>query len=457
MIICLLLAACSPFFTPEQRQTPGELLPLSFSLYGEAAPAPDRWWQSFASAELDALVDTALGENLSLTAAWARLAQAGALARQAGADRWPQLDGEAGTGVRRRRTDGGGTTDTETYSLGLSASYELDLWGRVRAARTAAALSEVALREDLNTVAMTLAANVVERWVEIIASRRQLHLLREQLKVNRTFLGLVELRFEKGIVSALDVYQQRQVVASVAAEIPLVEAAEQLQRHELALLLGKPAGTPIEIRQAELPLPPALPDLGLPADLLANRPDVRAAGFRLRAADWQVAEARANRLPALRLTAGASYGADQLDRLFDNWLLNLAANLTAPLLDGGRRAATVDSQTALAAENLARYRETVLIAVKEVEDALVREAKQHQHLDGLRRQIEAAAKALEQAVERYRKGLNDYLPVLTQLASTQRLARDQITQQTALIRYRIALHRALGGRWVDDLTETGPG
>jgi NodT family efflux transporter outer membrane factor (OMF) lipoprotein len=448
--ICLALSACTPFI-PQKRETPEDILPETFSLYGEAQKAPHPWWQDFGSTELDALVDTALEENLGLAAAWARLAQAGAMTRQSSATRWPQLDGEAGAGVRRRHTDSAGTTDTEDYALGLSASYEVDLWGRVRAARTAAAIGEVASREDLNAAAMTLAANVVERWVEIIASRRQLQLLAEQLEINRTFLELVELRFEKGIVSALDVYQQRQVVASVESEIPLVEADEQLQRHELALLLGKPAGTSIEINQSGLPPLSPLPALGLPADLLAARPDVRAAGLRLQAADWQVAEARANRLPALRLTAGASYGAAELDLLFDNWLLNLAANLTAPLFDGGRLAAAVDRRTALAAENLATYRETVLVAVKEVEDALVREAKQHQHLAGLQRQIEVAGKALDQAVERYRKGLNDYLPVLTQLASTQRLARDQITQQMALIRYRIALHRALGGDWVGGL------
>jgi outer membrane protein, multidrug efflux system len=453
-VLCLafffFISACAPF-TPAQREAPEGELPDSYSLYGQTAATSDRWWQSFSSAELDALVEAALGENLSLSAAWARLAQTGALARQAGADRWPQINGEADAGVSRRHTDRTGTVDGETYGLGLISSYEVDLWGRVHSARSAALLSEAASREDLSAAAMTLAVNVVERWTEIIASRRQLQLLHDQLAVNRTFLGLVELRFENGIVSALDVYQQRQVVAQVEAEIPLVEAAEQLQRHELALLLGKPAGTHMEIRQTELPLPPGLPALGLPADLLAARPDVRAAGLRLRAADWQVAEARANRLPALRLTAGASYGAAELDLLFDNWLLNLAANLTAPLLDGGRRSAAVDRQEAVVAENLARYRETVLTAIKEVEDALVREAKQREHLAGLQRQIDVAGKALDQAVERYRKGLNDYLPVLTQLGSTQRLARDLISQQTALIRYRIALHRALGGDWTHGL------
>jgi NodT family efflux transporter outer membrane factor (OMF) lipoprotein len=430
-------------------------LPKTFSLFGGPAATSDRWWQSFASSELDAFVDAALGENLSLKAAWARLEQAGALARESAADQWPEVDALAGAGVSRRHTKGAGTTDIEDYSLGLGASYEVDLWGRVRAARTADALGAAASREDLNAAAMTLAASVVEHWVDIIASRRQLGLLQKQLEVDRTFLELVELRFENGIVSALDVYQQRQVVAEVEAEIPLVEASEQLLRHELALLLGRPPGASLEIRATELPLPPALPFLGLPADLLANRPDVRAAGLRLRATDWQVAEARANRLPSLRLTAGVSYGADELDLLFDNWLLNLAANLTAPLVEGGRRAAAVERQKAVADENLARYRETVLTALKEVEDALVRESKQREHLDGLQRQIEVAKKALDEAVERYRKGLNDYLPVLTQLGSTQRLARDLITQQATLIRYRIALHRALGGHWAEGLT--GPG
>ncbi|MDJ0784263.1 MAG: efflux transporter outer membrane subunit [Desulfosarcinaceae bacterium] len=449
--LCLFITACTPF-TPVSRTAPQGRLPESYSLYEGGAATPEHWWRTFASTELDGLVDTALAENLGLAAAWARLEQAGALARQSAADLWPQVDAEAGAGVSRRQTDNRGTRDSEDYSLGLISSYEVDLWGRLRAARTADLLEATASREDLYTAAMSVAASVVERWAEIIASRRQLDLLQEQLEVNRTFLDLVELRFEKGIVSALDVYQQRQAVAEVEAEIPLVEASEQLLRHELALLLGKPPGTVFEILETEMPLPPALPALGLPADLLAARPDVRAAGLRLRAADWQVAAARANRLPALRLTAGASYGSDDLDRLFDNWLLNLAANLTAPLLDGGRRTAAVERQAAVAAENLVRYRETVLIAVKEVEDALVREVKQRQHLAGLQRQIDVADKALEQAVERYRKGLNDYLPVLTQLASTQRLARDLITQQTALIRFRIALHRALGGRWTEDLS-----
>jgi outer membrane protein TolC len=194
-----------------------------------------------------------------------------------------------------------------------------------------------------------------------------------------------------------------------------------------------------------------VPDVGLPADLLGNRPDVRAAGIRLRSSQWQVSAARANRLPALRLTAGGGYGAENLDRLFDNWILTLAGNLTAPIFDGGRRAAEVDRTRAKADENLSAYRLAVLTAVKEVEDALVAESKQRQHLEALKLQREAAGRALEEAGQRYRKGIQDYLPVLTQLLAVQGLDRDLIRQETQLLVERVALYRALGGTWTDSL------
>jgi outer membrane protein TolC len=192
-----------------------------------------------------------------------------------------------------------------------------------------------------------------------------------------------------------------------------------------------------------------LPALGLPVDLLANRPDVRAAGRRLKAAQYQVAAARANRLPTLRFSAGARYGTSELDLLFDTWLINLAADLTAPILDGGRRAAEVDRTRAQEDERLWGYRQSVITAVKEVEDALARESRQREHIDGLESVMAAARQGLEEAIQRYRRGLSDYLPVLTQLIAVQDLERNLIQQREALVRYRIALHRALGGGWVD--------
>lgn len=450
----LLLTACSPF-APEVRRSPTAVLPPTFSLYTGPAEPLQHWWESFNDPQLNDLITTALAGNFTLAEAWARLNQVRALAVQAGADLYPRLDGEAEALIGRQNLERDPTSPftVEDASLGLIARYEVDLWSRIRSQRDSAVLEAAASREDLNTAAITIAAEVANRWVSIISQRMQKKLLEEQTRVNETLLELVELRFRMAMVSALDVYQQQQVLESVKAEIPLVERDEQLLRHELAVLLGKPPLTKIDIDRVALPQPPQLPPTGLPADLLAVRPDVRSAGLRLQAAERQIAAARAARLPALSLSAGARYGQGDFDFLFQNWLLSLSANLAAPLLDGGQRAAEVDRTMALADENLAAYYGTVLTAVKEVEDALISESKQREHIEGLQKVVATARRALEEAGVRYRNGLTDYLPVLTQLLTVQGLERDLIRRQADLLAARVLLHRALGGTWPQNLTE----
>ncbi len=446
------LLACSPFKPAVMTDAAGDL-PGEYALYGEGPNISSPWWECVGSPELSRLIDRALAGSFTLKVAWSRLQQASALAIQAGAERYPDLaaTGFAEHARRRSSTSSGGSQRDERYALGLVSNYELDLWGRVRSQQEAALLNANATAADFQTASISVAAEVADRWVRIISQRLQKQLLENQLQNSLTFLELIELRFRKGMVSALDVYQQRQVVANVRAKIPLVEAEIQLLMHELAVLLGRPPRVDLGLTQTEIPDVGRLPALGLPADLLANRPDVRAAGMRLTAAQWRVAAARANRLPALRLTAAAQTGPSELDLLFDTWLLSLAANLTSPIFDGGRRAAEVDQNQAQADENLWTYRQAVLTAIKEVEDALASETRQREHISGLESVMVAARNGLKEAIGRYRRGLSDYLPVLTQLIVVQDLERDLIRQQEALVRYRIGLHRALGGGWVESL------
>jgi len=452
MLLVFYASSCTTF-KAQVRNNPENEFPETFSLYTTEEESPERWWEVFNDRELNALVEEALSGNFSIQAAWARLDQARALAVQAGSGIYPDLAGTAGASQGRKRTENG-SANTQTikdYSLGLISSYELDLWGRVRSGREAARLDVPATREDVNAAAMTVASEVTNRWANIISQRIQKALLEKQLQINKTYLELVELRFQNAMVSALDVYQQRQIVEQVGARIPLIEAQELLFMHELTLLLGKPPQTPVKITRNTLPLPVSIPATGLPADLLSSRPDIRSAGLRLYAADWQVAAARANRLPRISLTASASYGSGEWSMLFNNWLLSLAANLTAPIFDGNRLAAEVDRTRAVVDEQLSAYHRTVVTAVKEVEDALVSEEKQRQHIKALEAEIAVAREALNQARDRYLKGLNDYLPVLTQLLSVQGLERDLIQRHTELLIYRVNLHRALGGTWTDGL------
>ena len=446
------LASCG-LFNPEPLPNIQESFPNKFSQFTTDATPEKRWWETFNDSELNALIEEAFSENMTLKEVWARLKQARARAVQAGADKYPNLTGTAGASHSRTRTKNtsAATSTSEDYSLGLSSSYELDLWGRVRAGQKAAILSAEASKQDLNVAAITLAAEVTSRWLQIIAQRTQKHLLNEQLKINRTFLELIELRFRQAMVSALDVYQQQQVIDQVRAQIPLVEAQESRLMNELSVLLGKVPRSPLVISRPDLPKLTPMPSTGIPADLLENRPDIRAAQLRLQSAGWNVSAARADRLPSLSLSASAIFANEHLNLLLDNWVLSLAANLTAPIFDGNRRAAEVDRTMALKDENLAAYRKTILTAIREVEDALITEAKQQEHILKLKQVIQTARKALDQATLRYRNGLTDYLPVLTQLLSVQDMERNLITQQATLLTNRISLYRSLGGTWTEDL------
>jgi outer membrane protein, multidrug efflux system len=453
----LLLTSCATM-RPADRVMPPVEIPAQFTLIGADEPGPGPWWEGFGSAELNKLVGEALSDNFDIRTAQARLGQAMAQARLSGADLSPTLTARAEAAKRRAsiKIDEGSRaeiTEIDQYTLGLAAAYEVDLWGRLRSTRTADMLFTDAAREDVDAAAVTVAAEVVNAWLDVVSFRRQQFILSEQIDLNERLLQLQRLRFENGLATALDVSQQMENLASVRADMPLLQAREIVAAGRLSLLLGR-AGT-IEIGQQDLPEPIALPETGIPADLLASRPDVRAAGLRLTAADWRIAAARANRLPSLNLSAGASFSSTALDVLFSNWLTTLAANLAAPLLDGGRRAAEVERSRAVAEERLSTYGNTVARAVREVEDGLHSEDRQREFIDRLGEQLDAARLAMREARLRYLNGTSDYLNYLVGIQNVQRLERRIVVERAELLKLRVGLHRAVGGDWTRQLADAG--
>ncbi len=452
VFLALAISSCAPY-APDARSGLAEtVLPDSFSIQDSIEDPKQRWWETIGDEQLNNLVNEALVDNQTLLSYWARLEKAQAQARKSGADLKPSLGGDAGASYTKIKTDHGGSVENENYGIGLIAGYEVDLWGRIRAGHESTLLEAKASREDLNTAAITVAAEVTERWVSILSQRLQRQLLEQQLSNNKTYLELVELRFRKSLASALDVFQQRQLVERNKAQLPLVEMQERILENQLTVLLGRmPNQSPVITRQ-ELPVLDAVPDAGLPVQLLQNRPDIVSALRRLEAADQRLAAARADRLPSLRLTGRAANDSDELEDLFDNWIVNLTAGLTAPIIDGGRRKAEVEINQAEVQQQLAEYRHLVLSAVREVEDALISETKIREHVAASENQLQAAQNALTEAGTRYLNGLNDYLPVLTQLLSVQGLENDLIRRHEDLLIARINLYRAIGGTWFDALT-----
>ena len=445
IILIFTFCACHPF-RPHRTDSSEKILPPFFYDYGAVSARPEHWWEDFDNAELNVLMQKALCDNFTIQSAWARLDQTDATAIKAGADLYPQASLNASAGSTRLED-----STRDDYASVLAASYEIDLWGRARSEKTAAIMDAAASRYDLEAAAMTVAAESARLWIEILEQRAQKILLEQQLHANQIYLELVELRFQKAMVSALDVFQQKQAVHRVLAQIPLVEARLRTSHNELALLSGATSSSQVKISGDRLPDLPPLPQTGLPLELIKNRPDVRASLMRLQAADWKTAVARADRLPALRLTARAGYENNDFSALFDNWLVNVAANLTAPLFDGRRRKAEVKRSQAAVAERLIQYQQTLLTAAMEVQNALVREFKQGEHIHSLEKQIQFTRRSLELSRQRYLKGLSDYLPVLTALTSADNLEADMIRSKREMLIYRINLYRALGGRWTGEL------
>jgi len=452
-LVAFQVAVSSCSFFPQRDESPEPELPAEFSLPGRGDSLPGDWWESFGDPELSRLVAESFSANLDLRQIEARLRRARAAATLAGADLYPRVNLDLEGGATRSRTDTGATrvtTTAERYTAALAASYELDLWGRVSSIARSAEADTTAAAWDVDAARVSLAAEIADLWLSAVELKERRSLVEGQLETNLTYLELVRLRQLKGLSSALAVFQQEQIVAATETLLPQLQADLETTLHSLAVLVGRPPLTDLGLSLEALPDLAPRPALGLPSELLERRPDIQAAQARLEAADWQVSAARANRLPSLSLTGSAGYDSADFSRLFDNWFAGFVAGLVTPLIDGGSRSAEVARTEAISDENLAAYRETILTALKEVEDALVREDRQNEYIGSLDKQLQAARNAFAEAMLRYRKGDIEYLDVLASLGSVQELERKSLAARRDVLLYRVSLYRALGGGWESD-------
>jgi multidrug efflux system outer membrane protein len=357
------------------------------------------------------------------------VAQAQAGARQLG-HTLPELTATASAGRQKSRfvlpdPIGEVSVSSNSFALQAAAAYEVDVWKRLGSQQAGIGLDAAALRDDVDAIAVSLAGEITEAWLDLRAARARIALLEQQLATNQASLEVLESRFRAGLLpSILDVYQQRSLVAQVRGQIVGARAGLDATLARVAGLVGSTPGQLGGLADgatATLPAVPVLPAAGVPADLLERRPDVRAARRRVEAADHRVAAAVADRLPALRLQGSLSLSSSTLADLIATPLWSLLGAITAPLFDNGRRAAAVDQQHAVVSERLAGYGQAMLTAMTEVEAALAQEQHQLALVVELTAQRELAAATLREARDRYREGQIDYLPVLSALQAEQRV------------------------------------
>ena len=426
-----------------------------------ASPQLYSWWEIFSDKTLNALLDDVLMRNLDISAALANLDILLAAEKQASSSLWPQLSGEATVSRYRRNIrsfnlDAEGTIDAVTstnYRVSTPVFYEIDLWGRLRNSATAAERERLASEQDLFSVTMSIAAQTVESYYQIRELCSQISLLERTISAEEKMYSIVKKRYRDGIAKPLDVHQARQTLTTRRSQRPRLKLGLAQAQHTLSVLLGEyPKSRFSCAEMAGLPefLPRVPP--GLPADLLMRRPDLRAAMFRLEAADQRVAASIKSLLPAFVISASVGYEDLELSNLFriETLVWNALGNISQNLFNGGRNLAKIDAAHAEKSLLKAEYYKAALTAFKEVEDTLAAEEELRGSLQLLETRIASIKRTLRLSTSQYLQGLEDYFQVAAAQGTYYLAQSELLALRREILSNHVQLSRALGGGWEED-------
>jgi NodT family efflux transporter outer membrane factor (OMF) lipoprotein len=445
------------------KPEPGLNIPPAYSAgprnpaAAQAAMPPLDWWRGFRSRELAGIIEEARAANLDIAAAVARIVQADANSRIIGAAILPTVDlnGNASRIRTSRSTSAGGSTgslggsERDVLSTSLTASYEIDFWGKNRSAIRAAEELAVASRFDREVVDLATVVAAANAYFQVLATQDRLRVARDNLASATRVLNLIEQRLQAGTASALDTAQQESLVNTQRAAIPPLEQTLRQNRVILAVLLGRSPES-VTIRGGSLRsirYPRVTP--GLPSELLTQRPDIREAEANLASANANVENARAQFLPSITLTGERGHQSAVLRTLLrpESAFFTLAAGLTQPIFEGGRLLGNLDLQKGRQDELLQIYRKAVISGFADVETALdaIRQTALRERLQ--RDVVTSSRRAFDISEQRLREGTVDLVTVL-QTQQTLYQADDALVQaQLAHVLAIVSLYQALGGGW----------
>lgn len=454
LVLALVLAGCAsvPDINPASFPTAPVAFKEGDGRWTRAQPAEAQprgeWWKAFGDPALDALVDRANAASTSIQEAAARLAQARAIARITDADRLPR----AGIAAGAVRADGlpnapAGNPLTVS-SAGVALAYEVDLFGKLSRASRAAALDASARERLLQSTRLLVQAEVAQAYFALRAIDAERELVRGTVAAYVDTERLTERRFGAGDVAELDVARARTEVASTESEAIALDRRRAEIEHALAVLVGEaPSGFQLPEARWEA-MPPVVP-AGVPATVLTRRPDVSAAQDSLLAAQQRVGVAKAAWFPDVTLTAAGGQASSEIADLF-KWSArawSVGALLSLPLFDGGRREAGVQNASAEMDAALARYRERILAAFRDVEDQLAALHTLSEQAEAQSRAVASAARTTTLSDSRYRNGFVSQLELLDAQRSELRLRRTALQVRSQQYQATVGLIRALGGGW----------
>jgi multidrug efflux system outer membrane protein len=419
----------------------------------EVANTP--WWEQFEDPVLNDLIQTALGENKDVRIAAFRVEEFMGRHVTTRASLFPKLGAGASAG-RSRITEKGPSplssvyqNPADSYQAFINASWEIDLWGKLRRATEAARADLLSTEEGRRTVILTLVSSVASAYVNLRDLDKQLDIAKKTVASREESYNLFKLRLQIGVISETELYQAKSEYEQALATLPFLEKTIAQQENVLCVLLGRNPGPIPRGKTVDELVLPAVPS-GLPSDLLANRPDIRQAEQNLIAANARIGVARAQYFPAISLTALSGYGSTELSSLFmgpaKTW--SWVAPLTAPIFTGGAIRGQVKSAEAVQQQALLRYQQSIQASFREVEDALIDQRKSREQLEVQEQLLESLRNYVRLARLRFDNGYTSYIEVLD---AERRLFTAELLQAETkgiLFQALVNLYKAIGGGWV---------
>jgi len=460
----LLLTACAA--VGPDYEAPTAELPLGFRALSDTTTAGAtlfagdaglaNWWKQLGDEQLTTLVERALADGLDVRAAFARLSAARAMRGVAAGAQWPSLDTRLGYEHRRESRNtpfGAFASRTDIHSLGLDASWELDLWGRIQRAVEAADRDLEVSVEDVHAAAVTVAAETARQYVEHRAFQRRLAIAEVNVSLQEQTLALVTSRRDAGLVGELDVAQASANLESTRARLPLLHAGLRAAENRLAVLVGLPPGSLADELGAQKPVPrvPNSIAIGVPADLLRQRADIRRTERALAAETARIGVAKGELYPHLSLAGTLGLASNGARRLFESDSIvngigpSVRWNLFDGALGGGRLQAQVDGQYARAEQAGIAWEAAVLAALEEAENALTMFTREQERRSSLEAAATQSRRASEVARSQYSAGLTDFQVVIDSERATASLEDELAVSDAAVTSALVGLYKALGG------------
>jgi multidrug efflux system outer membrane protein len=450
-LLALVLGGC--MIGPDYVRPPADA-PAAWRLSERDARdlANTAWWEQFGDPVLNDLVDTALRENKDLMIATARIEEFAGNYGFVRSALFPQVG--AGYEVAKQKdsvSSGGSGSSYNSYSAALSASWEIDIWGRIRRQTEAANAQLLASEEGRRAVILSLVGSISGAYINLRDLDRQLEIAKATAKSRGDSYEIFKLRFQGGIISVLELSQNRSQYEEALATIPPLEKAIAQQENGLSVLLGRNPGPIARGKDIDQLLLPAVP-AGLPSELLERRPDLRRAEQNLVAANAQIGAARAAYFPTISLTGLLGFVSPSLSNLFEGqsktW--QYGAPITMPIFTAGAIAGQVQAAEAVRQQALFGYQKAIQGAFREVNDALVDQDRTREQLATQKRQVEALQQYASTARLRYENGYTSYIEVLDAERSLFNAQLQYTQTQQAQLQAMINLYLAMGGGWVNE-------